>query len=199
MSEVLIRKIESERDALVRQYDAALNALRGEKGAAISEVNSRLIREIEAVRDDVVRRYTASLEALRGVGEPTAHRFNPRVAPRPQERAKRPPNGTPQPKPAPNVKRKRPAAAEPDNPEGTPKMPSFRQIVRDAVRAQTTAFSKKDIIAYVEHIYPQLKQLPKKGSRYSNELLHMRKVEKRMDLDGKSEKGAENNYLPRAA
>jgi hypothetical protein len=202
MSEALIRKIESERDALVRRYDAAISPLRGGKDAPVSEGSADLIREIEAVRDDVVRRYTASLEALRGATEPARHRFNPRVAPRPPQRAKRSSTSTPQPQPEPIGKRKKHAAADPDSAGAAAKMPPFRQMVREAVLAQTTAFSKRDIIVFVEHRYPAMKQLipaSEKGNRYANELLHMRKIEKLMDLDGNREKGARNNYLPRAA
>lgn len=206
MSEALIRKIESERDALVRRYDAAIHPLRGEKGAPFSEASARIVREIETVRDDVIRRYNASVEALRRVDEPAAHRFNPRVAPRPPRRSNRaaPQNPAPQSQPASTAKRRKHAAAEPTvAAEGAAaKSPPFRQMVREAVLAQTTAFSKKDIIAYVEHRYPAMKQqIPakEKGNRYANELLHMRVKEKLMDLDGASEKGARNNYLPRAA
>lgn len=207
MSEALIRKIESERDALVRRYDAAINPLRGDKEAPFSEASAGIIREIETVRDDVIRRYNASVEALRRVDEPTAHRFNPRVAPRPPRRSSRaaPQNPAPQSQPASTAKRRKHAAAEvaAGAADGAPaKAPPFRQMVREAVLAQTTAFSKKDIIAYVEHRYPAMKQqIPakEKGNRYANELLHMRVKEKLMDLDGNSEKGARNNYLPRAA
>lgn len=168
----------------------------------MSEPIAAIIKKIEVERDDFVWRCNAAIAALRGrSGEPSQaqHRFTPPVAPRPAHEETE--ANTKAPRRGGGVRRARKTqeqAAATGEAQPT-KLPSLRKMVREAILAQTTRFTKRDIITFVEHRYPAVIKRRINPNRYANEILNIRTEEGLCKIDGSREKGGLNFYLPKAA